>query len=197
MKRRNLGLASGSLWLVLSSTAFAVGVLLMVRSLKATILLALLSVAAAVLIGIASRMLHTLTHMRTDPGQSNPSEGRRLLRQFGVIVALEGIALTGVTLACVLTHRWELIVPLNLIIVGLHFLPLARLFNVPRYNITGSLFCAIPILTMLLIPAGGYLGQAFVWAVIPSVGCAAVASLTAWAGLRDVGQFIRVSQAAT
>jgi len=93
-------------------------------------------------------------------------------------------------LACVLNRRWALIAPLDLIVVGLHFLPLARLFAVPRYNITAALFCAIPVATMMLIPVGGRIGEALGWFVVPSVGCAAVASTTAWAGLREVRRFV-------
>jgi hypothetical protein len=167
----------------------------MVRSPEANTLLVAISVIAAVLIVMGIAMLRAVFQVRDDPTQRRPSEGSRLGRQFGAIAAVESLALTGVTVACVLTRRWALIAPLDLIIVGLHFLPLARLFEVPRYNITGALFCGIPIVTMLLIPASGRLGEAFIWLVIPSVGCAAVASITAWAGLREVGRFIRSSRA--
>ena len=99
------------------------------------------------------------------------------------------------TLGCVFTHRWALIAPLDLMIVGLHFLPLARLFHVPRYSILGVLFCGISIVTMLVIPDGARIGQTFSWFVIPSVGRALIASVTAGAGLREVGLFIRGSRA--
>jgi hypothetical protein len=193
-RRRNLGLTGGSLWLVASGTGFAAYSLLMVRSAEATALLVIIFLVAARLIVVGIVMLRRLFQLRNDPSQRRPPEGRQLGRQFGAIVAIEGIALTGVTLACVFNHRWALIAPLDLIIVGLHFLPLARLFDVPRYNITGALFCGIPIMTMLLIPASGRFGETFSWLVIPSVGCALAASITAWAGLREVGLFLRTSQ---
>lgn len=100
-----------------------------------------------------------------------------------------------VTLSCVIRGQWALIAPVDLIIIGLHFLPLARLFDVPRYDVAGILFCAIPVVTMLAVPADGHVGQALSWLVIPSVGCAAVASFTAWAGLREVAGFVRASRA--
>jgi len=193
-RRRNLGLAGGSLWLVASSTAFAAVSLLVVRSPVATALLVTISVVAVALIVMSIAMLRAVFQVR-DATQPRPLEGRRLWRRFGAIVAAEGLALTGVTLACVITHRWALIAPLDLMIVGLHFLPLARLFDVPRYNMTGALFCGIPIVTMLLIPADGRVGNALAWLVITSVGCASVALITAWAGLREVGRFIRASRA--
>jgi hypothetical protein len=78
--------------------------------------------------------------------------------------------------------------------VGLHFLPLAKLFDVPRYNITGILFCTIPILTMLSVPASAHIGNALSWIAVPSIGCALVALATAWAGLYEVRRFVGVSR---
>jgi len=125
-----------------------------------------------------------------DERPSRKSEGRRIARQFGVIVAVEGLALTLVTVVCVVYRRWGLIAPLDLMIVGLHFLPLVRLFNVARYYLTAALFCGIPIATMLLIPESGRIGQALSWLVLPSVGCALVAWVTGVAGLREVRRLI-------
>ena len=193
-RKRNLGLAAGCLWLVVVSTVFADISLLVVRSRVANVLFAALSLVAAVLIVMSIAMLRAVFQVR-DTTQPRPSEGRRLGRNFGAIVGVEGLVLTAVTLACVYSRRWALIAPLDLMIVGLHFLPLAKLFDVPRYNITGALFCGIPVVTMLLIPADQFIGNALSWLVIPSVGCAVVASITAWAGLREVGRFLHTSRA--
>ncbi len=192
-RKRNLGLAAGCLWLVVVSTSFAAVSLLVVRSPAATALLAAIFLLAVVLVVMSIATLREVFHVQ-DTTEPRPSEGRRLGRRFGAIVGVEGLVLTVVTLACVFTHRWALIAPLDLMIVGLHFLPLAKLFNVPRYNITGALFCGIPILTMLLLPADRLVGDALSWFVIPSVGCATVAFITAWAGLREVGRFIHASR---
>ena len=192
-RKRNLGLAAGCLWLVVVSTSFAAVSLLVVRSPAATVLLTAISLLAIVLIVMSIATLRAVSHVQ-DTTAPRPSEGRRIGRRFGAIVGVEGLVLTAVTLACVFTHRWAFIAPLDLMIVGLHFLPLAKLFNVPRYNVTGALFFGIPIVTMLLLPVNGLVGDALSWFVIPSVGCAIVAFITAWAGLREVRQFIHASQ---
>lgn len=49
------------------------------------------------------------------------------------------------------TGHFELMPSLNLIIVGIHFLPLAWIFHVPRYYLTGLLFCAVPMITLFAI----------------------------------------------
>jgi hypothetical protein len=111
-----------------------------------------------------------------------------------MIVAAEGVAIFVVSETCAETHHWRFIVPLAIIIVGLHFLPLARLFAVPRYNVTGALFCAIPIVTMLSVPASAHVGHALSWFTIPAVGCGLVSLATAWVGLNEIRRFVSVSR---
>jgi len=92
---------------------------------------------------------------------------------------------------CVATGRIELIVPLDIAIVGLHFLPLAWLFLVPRYYATGLLFCGVSALVLLLVPARAQVGHAIGWFVLPSLGFAPIAWLTAVANLWEAEQFVR------
>ena len=135
---RNLGLAGGSLWLISVGTFFAGWSLLAVRSSLATTLAVFLATAAAALIVFGVLLLRSVRRLphghATDGGEAR----RKMARQFGLIVAAEGVGCSLVAAACLRAHNWELIVPLCLVIVGLHFLPLARLFRVPRYNVTAS-----------------------------------------------------------
>ena len=193
-RRRNLGLAGGCLWLIVVGTVFIAWSLLTVRSSLATSLLAAISSFVVVLMLFGVAMIRGVLQLPFLPAASTP-EGRRMMRQFGMIVAAEGLAIAAMSIICVDAHHWRFIVPLALVIVGLHFLPLARLFAVPRYYVTGALFCAIPIVTMLSIPASANVGQALSWIAIPSVGCALVALATAWAGLNEVRRFVGVSRA--
>jgi len=112
-----------------------------------------------------------------------------------VIVAAEVIAINVVNTVCVIVKHLELIVAFDLAIVGLHFIPLAWLFRVPRYHLTALLFCGISVLTLLLIPAKAQVGHTLAWYVVPSLGCAAVAWLTAVASFREAWQLIGVDRA--
>lgn len=191
--RRNLGLAGGCLWLIIVGTVYAAWALLTVRSALATSLLAAMSLFAVGmgLFGIAMiRKVRQLPFLPT----GRPSEARRIGRQFAMIVAAEGAAIAICARACVKTHHWRFIVPLILIIVGLHFLPLAKLFKVPRYYVTGALFCVIPVATMLSIPESAHIGHALSWIAIPAVGCGLVSLATAWAGLNEVRRFVSASR---
>ena len=193
-RRRNLGLAGGCLWLITVGTAFAAWSLLTVRSTLTTSLLVAMCIFAAGLILFGIAMIRGVLQLLFLP-DARPSGRGKMLRQFGMIVAAEGGAIAVVNVAFADTHHWIFIVPLILIIVGLHFLPLARLFAVPRYNVTGALFCAIPIVTMLSIPASAHVGHSLSWITIPVLGCSLVGLATAWAGLNEVRRFVGVSRA--
>jgi hypothetical protein len=193
-RRRNLGLAGGCLWLITVGTVYAAWSLLTVRSSLATSLLAGISIFAVVLVPFGIAMTRGVLQLSFLPA-AGTSEGKRIMRRFGMLVAAEGVAIAVVSVACADTHHGRFIVPLALVIVGLHFLPLAKLFAVPRYYITGTLFCAIPIVTMLSISASAHIGHALSWITIPSVGCGLVALATAWAGLNEVRLFVAASRA--
>jgi hypothetical protein len=193
-RRRNLGLAGGCLWLIVVGIVYAAWSLLTVQSSLATSLLVGISIFAVVLILFGIAMTRGVAQLPFLPA-ANTSAGRRIMRRFGMIFAAECMAIFVVSETCAETHHWRFIVPLAIIIVGLHFLPLAKLFAVPRYYVTGALFCAIPIVTMLSIPASAHVGHSLSWITIPAVGCALVALATAWAGLNEVRRFVGVSRA--
>ena len=178
---------------MLFRSVYAAWSLLTVRSALATSLLAAMCIFAVgmYLFGIA--MIRGVRQLPLLPS-ARPSERRRIWRQFAMIVAAEGVAIFVVSETCAETHHWSFIVPLAIIIVGLHFLPLARLFRVPRYYVMGALFCAIPIVTMLSVPASAHIGHSLSWITIPAVGCALVSLATAWAGLNEVRRFVAVSR---
>jgi hypothetical protein len=69
--------------------------------------------------------------------------------------------------------------------VGLHFIPLARLFDVPLYYITGAVMCLVAATTMALGSTGS---PATLWHLLPGFGAALTiwatsAGLLAWSGL--------------
>ena len=189
---RNLGLAIGSLWLISVGVAFAAWSLIAVESALASSLLVFLAISAAALIVIGVRLFvaaRRLLHSAAVDG----SQRRRLSFRFGLIVAAEAVGCNVVSTVCLRTHHWELIVPLTLIVVGLHFLPLARLFQVPRYNVTGILFCVIPAATLLAVNSSAHIGHALSWIAILEIGCGLVALITGAAGLDEVQRFLNRS----
>jgi hypothetical protein len=110
---------------------------------------------------------------------------RLLARRFVIVVAAEIVAFASLNPIFAATGHVSMLPSLNLTIVGVHFLPLAWLFRVPRYYVMGLLFCVIPMSTLWWVPAQASVGSAIGCHVIPTLGCSAVAVLTGAAGLRE------------
>lgn len=113
-----------------------------------------------------------------------------MMRRFIPVVIAEVVAIMVVNSICAVTQHLELLVPLDLLIVGIHFLPLAWIFGVPRYYATGGLFCLVIALTLGSIPVQLQIGAAAAWFVIPTFGCTLIAWATAAFNLSEVWQSI-------
>jgi hypothetical protein len=197
-RRRMLGMAGAAIWLAAISTVWTVLSLMMIGTSVARIVLMAVLVAVAVFVAGGVRVIRDVLR---SPGAIPPhtAEGRIMMRRFVPVVIAEVIAIMVVNGICAVTQHLELLVPLDLLIVGIHFLPLAWIFGVPRYYATGGLFCLVIALTLLLIPAQTQIGAAAAWFVIPTFGCTLIAWATAAFNLSEVWQSIprrsRVGQA--
>ncbi len=74
-------------------------------------------------------------------------------RWFVIIFAVEGLAIGIASYLCNVTDRFDRFFPIMAIIVGLHFLPLARLFRVTFYYAVGALLCLLGLTALLFVPA--------------------------------------------
>ncbi|MCF3961996.1 hypothetical protein [Streptomyces fuscigenes] len=94
---------------------------------------------------------------------------RRAGRRFGLVLSLEwgGCAVIAVVLG--VTGHTQALPALIALVVGLHFLPLAAVFQVPGYRVTGVLICASAVAGALTAELGS---AASLWAVIPGLGSA-------------------------
>ncbi len=113
----------------------------------------------------------------TDPDSiaRGKREGLRLGIFFGLIFLLEGAA---IALVSSFVDDPNVLVPVIMAIVGLHFLPLAALFHVRQYYATGILWVLIVATTFLAFSASSMVGEISVWIVVPVIGCTVVTWLT-------------------
>ncbi|MFJ7886704.1 hypothetical protein ACIQYL_01285 [Lysinibacillus xylanilyticus] len=97
--------------------------------------------------------------------QGDSQRWKRKNMWFGIIFGLEGVLIAAASVICVSTNHLGLFVPVMALIVGAHFFPLAHLFKVKIYYITGSLLCLISAITLFTLPVkvtwGSY--QIMVW----------------------------------
>lgn len=79
---------------------------------------------------------------------------RRRSRWFNIINALQWFAIFLVSNILANLHHGEWIIPAIILIVGLHFFPLARLFCYPPHYITGAVLVLIAAGYPFLAPGG-------------------------------------------
>ena len=174
--------AGGAIWLISISGAFAIGSLIAIGTTAARLVLipAIAIVAALVACGF-----FVIRAAAGRPADAPGSQEKGVDRRFFWVVGLEVLTISVVNAWAANTGRTARIPALDLIIVGVHFLPLASMLHRPRYYPMGVLFCAVAIATLLWVPQDFRVGGAPGWFVLPSLGCSLVAAATGSLGLRD------------
>ena len=130
----------------------------------------------------------------TLPKEPRTDDRRKIGRRFVWIVILEVVGIVVVNTVFFNLGLLSWLVPVDLVIVGLHFIPLARLFGVPRYTALGVAFCAIPILTLIVFPADAQIGAVVARSLISSLGCTAVTWLIAAGSVLEIRQHLSGAQ---
>jgi hypothetical protein len=164
-----LGLSIGTFWLIAASTGFAILSIALSHITNQRIILIALGIAAAALLSTSLGQIRKALNL---PKETNTTD-RSMGRWFIWVVVLEVVGVGIVNTINFLYGNPSLFVPLDLIIVGIHFIPLAKLFGVPRYTILGILFCVFSVLALLLFPSDAYIGSAMARFFVSSLGCAA------------------------
>lgn len=78
--------------------------------------------------------------------------GRRIGLWFVITFASEGVLIGVASGICNALHRFDLFFPIMALIVGVHFFPLAALFQVKVYYLVGALLCLLAIIALLVVP---------------------------------------------
>jgi hypothetical protein len=89
-------------------------------------------------------------HMRT-AGTDSRYFRESFGRQFRLISILEVVGIGIVIFLAVYFHRPDLLAAGISVVVGLHFLPLARLFRLPAYYVTGMAIFLCGLLSMIFL----------------------------------------------
>ena len=94
--------------------------------------------------------------------------GSYMRRWFIVILILEIVVLNSATFVLLKLNHFQYIVPVDILIVAIHFIPLGRIFAMPIYYFLGIIVSSIAILTMLLVSETAHIGNLIMLAAIPS-----------------------------
>jgi hypothetical protein len=113
------------------------------------------------------------------PTSAGPAGLGNMQRHFTVVVATETAAIIAAANILARSGHSQWIPAVICALVGLHFVPLARLFSVPPYYATASELCPVAGSTMILGTSGA---PTSLWQLLPGFG-AALVLLSTSAGL--------------
>ena len=188
-------MAGAAIWLTAVGATFASVSLAMIGTPSALAVLIAFLVATAILIGRAVAVIRRNLRLPGPIAPRTPEE-RAMLRPFLIVLIAEIVALMVVNPICAIAQRLDLIVPLDVLIVGLHFFPLARIFHVRRYHWLGAAFCGMTLLTLTVVPASLQIGNAGARFVLPALGCAPAAFVIGALNAREARRSLREWQEA-
>jgi len=144
----------------------------------------LVLVIAAVALGLGARRLRRKAtgFSRAELDRQEPATRRILVGMRWTGIA-QGVAAAIAVSLCVWLNRRDLIWPAVGLVVALHFLPLARVFNVRAYYATGLAGTVVSLAAL-----AGALGPSFL--AISAAGMGAIMWLTVWHLLRHAEQIV-------
>ncbi|MFE7084170.1 hypothetical protein [Priestia megaterium] len=141
------------------------------------LVLIILSLLIGVLLFIGAMALIKKSSTLSNEGiNKNREQWKKKNIWFGIIFSLEGLLIAMASFICTSTNHLDLFVPVMALIVGAHFFPLASLFQVSIYYITGTLLCLLATLVMLTFPVKTIISdhQIMTWWVSVGFGSALI-----------------------
>jgi hypothetical protein len=115
------------------------------------VLVTVIAIFAVASIAWPATRLYSLPRMASVP--ADRLRWASIAKTYWTIVATEWLLCAGAANWLARHHRYHLIPVFLGVIIGVHFLPLARLFKMPIYYATG-IFMVLGVLAALAIPAG-------------------------------------------
>lgn len=116
-----------------------------------------------------------------DDGSLTPEIRRRTGRRFLLVLGAEVAAVLVIGRVLAATGHTEAVPALVALAVGLHFFPLAPLFGVRAYHVTGAALCSVAVAALVLAPLTS---TPALWTLLPGLGSALTLYATSAALLR-------------
>ena len=142
----------------------------------------LLGIAALVTLGLFAGCVQLWRKARDITDTIDPASAahrKATSRRFGMVVAIEAVAIAVASIWFGAADHPEFIAPIVGVVVGLHFLPLARLFHRPIYYLTGGLMAILSGIAIIALLAGATLGAPENWSILVGLANALVLWFTA------------------
>ncbi|GGK14075.1 hypothetical protein GCM10011583_52610 [Streptomyces camponoticapitis] len=129
---------------------------------------------------LGSRMSRRAADAPTS-GEPTADRKKKAGLRFALVVVAEWVAIFVIARVLVATDHAEAIPAFVAAVVGVHFFPLARLFGVRVYHLTGAAICAAALAAAVLAPLTS---TPALWTALPGFGSAAALYATSVSLLR-------------
>ena len=143
---------------------------------------AILALVAIILLIGGIQLLRAARHLPPDTSPTEKAreqaEGKRYGRIFGLVFGLEIVLIALGSILLNVFHHPEFLLPYVSIVVAVHFFPLASLFQVRLYYLTGALLALTGVIVMLVVPVHAMIGNLRAWDVLVGSICAIILWLT-------------------
>lgn len=140
---------------------------------------------AAIFVGIIMviegiSLIHASQKMSNQVSEDGARRLKRIGFLFNMVFIAEGLLIGIAIVICNLINQTDLIPGVIAIIVGVHFLPLASLFQIKVYYATGVLLCLLALITLLIVPDTVMFGEHQILAPLSLLGfgCALILWIT-------------------
>ena len=151
-RSRVRGIASGVMFLAFFGTLWAsLGINGLQGLYEPWLLMVILLIGVTVLLAGFSLMRATRRLPKAVSNSEN-LERHRSRTSFRIVFATEGILILIAFMICRAINHFDWFFPVMMLIVGVHFIPLAGLFRVQRYYTAGLLLCLLALLTLFAVP---------------------------------------------
>jgi hypothetical protein len=162
--------AGGMIWMLGITMVFAVYDLYFIKpSIRLAVGLGFAIFAITII--LFTRSLKTLQLAKKLPDEKFIDEvkRRKTRRAFLIVLIIEIAGFNIAPFALLCFNHIEYIVPVEILICAIHFIPLAKIFSMPVYYLLGGIVSAITILAILLVPSSSRIGNLVEIAAIPSI----------------------------
>jgi hypothetical protein len=194
--RRNaqIGRAGGMIWMI-SITWFFELYNLYFAKLSPFLTITIAVITMAIASGLLYWSINLLKRARRMPLEEMVDEHRRktLRKRFYLVLIIEIAGFNIAPLVLLWFHHIEYLVPVEILICAIHFIPLARIFNMPVYYFLGGIVSLFTVLTIILIPASSQIGNLITIAALPSLSFIVLNLITIVFILNDAKQYFEPS----
>jgi hypothetical protein len=144
----------------------------------------LISVALLV---VGFRLFTNARHVPSGENSEGQARGRRLQGLFGLVFGLEIAIIVGLSIVLSRLGLEQLVLPAIAVVVGAHFVPLAALFRVPVYYVTGCVLVALGAMGIVGILTTGSEGT---WGAVVAFGVGIALWVTAAIIVREARELL-------